>query len=80
MSRQHHQLHTQPPTATGLRGFAPPHTFASALCAVILQSLLPVVSMSTKLRDFLQHPHFLLKSRFFFIGEEDSSCCILDKQ
>lgn len=48
------------------------------------QSLLRVgfVIMNTKLGNLclLRHPHLLLKSRFFFIWEQDSCCWLQDKQ
>ena len=78
-------LHPQPPTATDPKRVPPPYT-ALHLCCVLwyFQSLLHVgfVIMNTKLRNLflLQHPHFLLKSRLFFIREQASCCWLLEKQ
>lgn len=78
--RQHHLLHPQPPTATDPKGVPPPSAFASLW---YFQSLLRVVFviMNTKLGNLclLQHSHLLLKSRFFFIWEQDSCCWLQDK-
>lgn len=63
---QYHLLHPQPPTATDLRGFPPPHSFTSAMCAVVLplsascrehehqaQGFLTASPISVKIKVFL---------------------------
>lgn len=53
-------LHPQPTTA-----FLHPTPLHLPWVLWFFQSLLPVVSMTTRLRDFLQHPHFFVKIEVF---------------